>query len=236
MKEVPPEIDALMWSLAENGGPLAIEEFETRHTRYGPELARRIRMVAELREAGRATSRRPAFTPRTPRVTPASHGAVAAAAGLAILAVGVVAYVVASGGARTPTASVAAPPSPIPISRVTPTPTPPPRRNEPKSSPAPEAARPPEPTPDYLTPRDVRIEDTALTAAIRLVAAGGGLRVTVAPGFEDRQVTLDYRGLNTVDTLKAMGDEYGFSVMEEEDGHVLVLPTRDSSATPRIGG
>ena len=233
MKGIPPEIDALMWQLAEGGGPVAQAEFEARHTRYGPELSRRMRMVAELREAGKVVHHRPNFSPRPATVAPSPRWAVGAVIGMAVLAVGAVAYVSASGEKLKP----APIPAPRPVS-VRPAETPPlvvvspPRRESPSVE-----NKPQEKTPTYLLPRDVQITETNLTAAIQLVAAGGGLKVTVAPGFHDQKVTFDYRGsgLNTVDTLKAMGEQYGFSVLEEGEGAFLVVPAREATAERRIG-
>lgn len=240
MKNVPPELDALMWRLAEEGGDAARAEFEARHARYGPELDRRIRMVEELRKAGRTVAHRPAFTPRPVRVAPAPRWTMGAAIGLATLAVGAVAYVVASSGE-----SVVQKASPVPSMRVDPVvPSREPAvvQSKPPESkvdvPAPVVQQEPAPerTPPYLKPRDVKIEDTGLTTAINLVAASGGLRVTVAPGFENRKVTFEYPGLNTVDALKAMGEEFGFSVLDEEPGHVLVVPAREPESTARRAG
>ncbi len=237
MKGIPPEIDALLWQLAEEGGSAARAEFETRHARYGPELARRIRMVAELKEAGRLVAHRPAFTPRPPRTVPMPRWAVGGALGLGVLAIGAVAYVVASSGER-----LAAPP--VPPSVATQPVSQPPRvvyqkdPDEPKPTIKPQEPKDePKPTvtPKYLVARDVRIADTSLTSAIELVAAGGGLEVTVAPGFKDKKVSLDYRGLNTIDTLKAMGEENGFTVLEEQEGHVLVVPARDEASIRPLG-
>jgi len=244
VKGVPPEIDALMWQLAENGGPVAQAEFEARHTRYAPELSRRIHMVAELREAGKTVVPRPTFTPRPARVAPTPRWAVGAVAGLAVLAVGAVAYVAASGNERRQASPVPAPrsvpavdvgtvtvpqpevvvkePAPVepPLSTVEP------RTAEPKA----------EKRPKYLDPRDTHIAETSLVAAIKLVAAGGGLEATLAPGFVDRTVSVDYGGLNTIDTLKAMGEEHGFSVLEEGEGQVLLIPVRENPDPSRRVG
>ena len=241
MREIPPEIDTLLWRLAEEDNPIARDEFETRHARYGPELSRRIKMVEELRAAGKSVIHRPAFSPRPIRASPPPRWAVGGATVLAVLAVGTVAYLVASGTTRTLSPARSAPtPTPTPVVVRTPEHAPQIKVETvrpPENLSIPQEVPTPRPEPDYLTPRDVRVADTALTAAIQLVAAGGGLKVTVAPGFEDRRVTLDYRGLNTLDTLKAMGEEYGFTVLDEEEGHVLVVPVRENAnRVPRIGG
>ena len=237
MKGIPPEIDDLLWRLAEDGGPAARAEFETRHARYGPELSRRVRMVAELRQAGRALVHRPSFTPRPKKVAATPRWAVGAAIGTGTLALGAVVYVLASSGER-PTM-----PPPPPVVRTSPAPPPSPApvalgSEEPKrpSTPAPPVeTEPATPTPKYLVPREVRVADTSLVAAIQLVAAGGGLQATIAPGFEDRKVTHDYRGLNTLDALRAMGQEDGFTVLEEQEGHVLIVPVRDETSVRRVG-
>ena len=240
MKGVPPEIDTLLWRLAEDGSPVAREEFETRHARYGPELSRRIKMVEELRAAGKTAARRPAFTPRPLRASPPSVWTIGSAMALTVFAVGAIAYVVASGGERPQKVGIERPPSVPPrVAQIPERPVSNTRKEvpSPESPPIAQNTPPSGPQPDYLTPRDVRIAGTNLATAIQLVAQGGGLRVTVAPGFEDRRVTLDYRGLNTVETLKAMGEEYGFSVLDEEEGHILVIPVRQNGqSAPRIGG
>jgi hypothetical protein len=94
----------------------------------------------------------------------------------------------------------------------------------------------PEKPADYTKPRDVRIEDTDLTTAITLVAQGSGLQVTVAPGFKDRRVSLDYRGLSAFDILRAMGEQYGFTVFQESEDHVLVVPARSEDTSSRRVG
>ncbi len=234
MKGIPPEIDDLMWRLAEEGGPVAQAEFEARHARYGPELSRRIRMVAELRQAGKAVAHRPKFTPRPVRAaTP--RWMIGAAVGLSVLAVGAVAYVAASADERT----VAPKSTRTPAPKVEPVPV---VKQEPVVKPPPAVVQsPPEqkPTPPKVAeadkPRDIKIADVSLTDAIRLVAASAGLKVTVAPGFPEQTVSLDYPGLSAMDILKAMGDQYGFSVLEEEEGAILVIPARPEPDRRRIG-
>lgn len=241
MKGIPPEIDALMWRLAEEGGPVAQAEFEARHARYGPELTRRIRMVAELRQAGKTVPvHRPTFTPRPVRVAPTPRWAVFGSVALAVVAVGAISYVAASAGEK-PKAPVVQqnPPTPEP-SNPAPVNETPKLPIEPKTpvvvDNTPVETPDEKPTPDYLKPRDVKIADTNLTAAIMLVGQGAGLQVTVAPGFEDRKVSLDYRGLNAIDTLHAMGEQYGFSVLQEEEGHILVVPARPDQPPARRAG
>lgn len=233
MKEVPLEIDDLMWRLAEEANPVAREEFEARHTRYGPELSRRIRMVDELRRAGKAVSRRPAFTPRPARAA-VPRAAVGATLALAVLAVGAVAYVVASGGEKaveakpipSPPRIIVAPPAIPPVVQKTPVTTPEPKKPK---------IEEPEKAPVAARPVDLQIKDTDLAGAIRLVAQAGGLDVTLAPGFPERRVTFDYGSLTPLDTLKTMGENYGFSVIEEEAGQYLVVPARETASNRRVG-
>lgn len=238
MKGIPPEIDTLMWRLAEEGGPVAQAEFESRHTRYAPELSRRIKMVAELREAGKAVRHRPTFTPRPVRSAPTPRWAVGAVVGMAVFAVGAVAYVAASADEHAtkpvppPNVNVAPPTLPAPIIVQKPDEAPVPKI-EPVVPPTNDSG--PVATQNDNKPHDVQIKDTSLTAAIALVAAGGGLKVDVAPGFRDQNVTLDYRGLTAIETLKAMGEQYGFTVFEQEEGHLLVVPARETTPDRRIG-
>ena len=231
MKGVPPEIDALMWSLAEEGGPVAQAEFEARHARYGPELTRRIRMVAELREAGKKPTHRPTFTPRPARVVPTPRWIVGAAVGLSILAVGAFAYVAASADERVPAPvlpHIVVDPPRLPAPKVV---------RDPVVVPTPQPPNPTEPPPvaEHDKPRDIKFEDKSLVDAISLLAASAKLKATIAPGFPDKNVTLDYGSIGVMDALKAMGEEYGFSVLEEEEGAILVIPARPPEVDRRIG-
>jgi hypothetical protein len=241
MKGIPPEIDALMWQLAENGNPVAQAEFEARHTRYGPELTRRIRMVGELRQAGKAVTARPTFTPRPARVVPPSRWAVGAAVGLAVVAVAAVTFVATTSGEKP---SVSAPKPQV----VHQEPTTPSQAQKPNPVTSPpkdlvtsnEDRQPEEPNPenasDYLKPRDIHLEDASLTAAITLVAEKSGLEVTLAPGFKDRRVSLDYRGQNAIEILREMGEQYGFTIFQESEGHLLAVPARsDETSLRRVG-
>ena len=241
MKGIPPEIDALMWQLAENGNPVAQAEFEARHTRFGPELTRRIRMVGELRQAGKAVTPRPTFTPRPARVVPPSQWAVGAAIGLAVVAVAAVTFVATTSGAKpsvpTPKPQVVheGPVAPSPTSKPSPETSPP---KDPVTSN--EDRQPDDPKPekasDFMKPRDIRLEDTSLTAAITLVAQGSGLEVTLAPGFQDRRVSLDYRGQSAIEILREMGEQYGFTIFQESEGHLLAVPARsDETSSRHIG-
>lgn len=241
-RPIPPEIDALMWQLAESDNPVAREEFERRHLVYGPELARRIRMVAELREAGKSGTPRPRFVPRTPKTAPASKWLVAATAGIAAIAVIAIAAVVLEGPSAAPRVTEHPRKISPTVDRSNPAPTPnpgsspvvPPVDQGPTpEQPDPNSSPPEVKTPDYRKPRDVRLADVPLPDAITLVAANTGLKVEVAPGFETTHVTIDYHDLSPIDTLKAMGEKYGFTVFEQEEGHVLVLPVRANEAPDR---
>ena len=49
--QIPADIDALMWSVAESGDAQAIEEFGVRHSQHRLELLKRMDMVRQLKGA-----------------------------------------------------------------------------------------------------------------------------------------------------------------------------------------
>ncbi|RYG49277.1 hypothetical protein EON79_01835 [bacterium] len=232
MRQVPPEIESLIWTIAEDPTEKAVQEFHGRYPTYAGELARRIATVRALKGAGKENPpRRPGFTPR-PEPAPAGRTA-AWAAGLALAAVAVASFTFAIFARRQPDAPA---PQPIPVV-VAPKPTP---TIEPKPIPQPD----PEPaltndlqegdvgpikeeTPSWRKPRKVTLKGVALVTALQTIAAQGGLKIQIDPGMPNPTINVSYQNLNTVEILQKMGLEYAFTPYDQGDGSVIIVPARE---------
>ncbi len=239
MIQITPEIDALLWAVAEDGKPESVLEFETRHPHLTKELFRRIAMVADLKN-GRSSGPRahlPQFVLRQPKPV-ASPQAVFAAGTLILAAVGIASYTVTT--AMWPT--VAAKPkikSEVPVAvgfnipaekKVTELVTEPNKTTPPIQEPAKTDTSPPESTPAYLKPQNLKINRALLQDAIRLIAAQGGLTVVIAPGMPNPEIAVEYQQQSIIDMLKDLGKQYAFSSFDQHDGSVLVIPAVDENA------
>jgi hypothetical protein len=237
MRKIAPELDQMMWFLAEQGSTEAVEQFEARYPELKYELAQRISIVRQFRGAGRRAHREvtvPAFRPVEVRPVPQSRRLVAGVAALSLAAIAAATYTAVVFMQPTPAPSVrheTAPPIQTPIeqnpepTQESPAPTP--------SEPTPKQAEPEPPvdtTPAYLKPQELKVEQAPLVTALRLVAAQGGLQLTVAPNMPNPQVRFSYHGLNTIEMLQDLGRQYAFTAFDQGDGTVLIVPAVDPNA------
>lgn len=238
---VPPELEGLLWELAENPVPSALDEFGERYPELRAELGRRIATVRSLKGARPTGSRPPAFQPRPPART--TWRPLPALAGLlALVALGVAGYWgaerISPRSAQVPEPPVSAPVDPIegfpqaepvrekPLVQAPSVPQSPPRETAP-------TVPNPAPTPSELyayKPISLQVNGAPLQGAIQLAAANVGLRVDFAPGMINPQVSTDYRGVSARDILGDLGREYGFTVFDQGDGSLLVIPAVEGPA------
>lgn len=102
MSKLPPEIDSLLWAVAESNDPSAVTDFERRYPAHRRELFKRIAMVRDLRAAKHAISGSSAAGLAIPVFRPTaaakglliSHAMIASVGAAAILsaAIGIYAY------------------------------------------------------------------------------------------------------------------------------------------------
>lgn len=242
MKGVPPEVDRLMWAVAEAASPESIEEFCGRHPGHRAELMRRVNMVQSLRNQVKSPVPRyaeaPRFVPTEPVPAPNPRGLFLAGA-LGIAAIATASYTAYSAfhpAHRPVQPAVVKPvdlgPPQLPVVRETPpvAPTSPPvvPRAEPNEVATAEPA--------YTLPKDeISVKDADLTDALTLISAGTGMKVVIGPGFVNQKVSVDYRGMSPLDAIQAMAKEYAFSVFDEGNGTFLILPVPDNGPGPSSG-
>jgi hypothetical protein len=223
---VPPEIDQLMWSIAESGNADAVAEFHARYPAYAQELNQRANMVHSLR-AGKgsgAPRELPAFRLRPAPARPIWPVALACSAALAV-AIGGFAYSLSLPVAvLSPAPKVTMQPIEPAVRYVTPAPS-----SSAQSEPRPftqnaPSPAPPKPTRAADTPTQIVVAQADLSSAIQLIAAQGGLRADLAPGMPNPIVNVRMDGVTPLQALEQLGLDYAFRVFDQYDGSVLVIP------------
>ena len=231
MKRIAPEIERLMWLVAENRDPKAIADFEQRFPELRYELCKRIAMISGLKVAGRSVAKPPAIPRFAPKSVPQAHPArawyVLAAAAMCVVAFA--SYSVAvlgrhpSNSLPTVTPVNTAPPEAPPESRVV--------YKDPTGGQSDSSVPPSQnsslPIVDPLDrPIDVTIEGAPLGSALSLIGAKAGLQVDVAPGLAEQLVDVDFAGASPKEIFAQLGSEYGFTAFPQEKGKVLIIPAR----------
>lgn len=233
MKRIPPEIDQLMWDIAEQANSQALDQFETRYPEYKLEMAQRIAMVRGLRGSTRRPVERPRFQPRpAPAPTWSSPRMVAIAATLVLAAIGVASFTIGTllrPATKTTVVGVDPGPKVVPFE---PKPKENPAPKEPEPSTPEVTQTPPVQVPAYLKPTDLTLRKADLAIALKSIAAAGGLRLEIAPGLPQIDVVVDYRGLTPIQMLQELGRTYAFTAFEQEPGTVLIVPAVDETNPP----
>jgi hypothetical protein len=248
--KIAPEIDRLMWTIAETGQTAAADDFNNRFPELKTELSRRVELMQELRKAKslhiNAVPTPPAFHPsaKIPRSFGTAKGPTVAIALLAGAAIAVASYVVVGNMTRgTPTASGPDPACQVPL-------TPPPTHMSP---PAPKETEMQTPasgqqgkhvntmtsgagTPDVpavqnettadpmAEPQHVRLDGVPLKVAVKAIGSMCHIDIELAPGVPDQQVVAHYDGVSGRDIITDMGQRYGFAMVEDGKAKVLLIP------------
>ena len=239
-QRLPPDIDRMLWEIAESQDSNAYDDFEKRFPQLVGELGKRIQLVRELRDARGDASHRP--LPRFDRRDPARFGpqpkAILALCAATVACIGLGAYVVTSRLANLPKIIA---PSPVPLG-------PPgyvgnqgssgPNVNVPtprKTPVTPQTPTQPTNTPAQLAPylepqKLVQVDRAKLQVAILLVAASGKLDVEFAPNMPNPDIRMEYRNMSPLDIIKDLGPRFGFTAFREGGNKILLIPKVDPNA------
>ncbi len=237
MKRIAPDVERLMWLVAEGRDPRAIADFESRFPDLRLELAKHIAMVNGLKDAGRKMPAHdiPRFVPRYAESKPRNNRPlyVAFAFILAAVAFGTYAvtlYVTAPSPVRpTPPPAVQTSDPNIPVAAVP--------HSDQKTGPNPGVDVAP-----YQAPRitdldnpllkkvKLKVAHVPLTDALVMVCRLSNVTADIGPGLSKENVDLDYDGQSTIDILSDLGQKYGFTPMPDERGKVLIIPVRPDGA------
>lgn len=235
MSTIPPSLDELMWLIAEQDDPSALDAFGKRYPEYRGELAERLKMVHSLKGSKLAGTIDPSFIPEfKPRAYTRPlfpRWPAFAAASVLLVAVAFGSYVaVKKFAAPVPTTGPTAP-----IETVQPW-----VANEPGVQTKPLVKPNPEPPipsgavaapeiPPYERPLDLRMEGVTLLEVVSTIVRLSGLSVEVAPGLQNDLVTMDYHGMTGQQMLTDLGKNLGFTPLEEGPGRLLLVPATDPS-------
>jgi len=233
--KISPEVDRLMWLVAEENNSKAIEDFGNRFPDLRVELVRRLEMVRSLRGAGNKvrTLEVPAFRPKlVPSAPRVSYRLAFAAAAVAFAAIGLGTYALVSNSGRLQAPRI----QPIPTEM----PTMPPAVTYNEHLPAPQPTQTPlvpqnqvpNDIPDYMQPQNFEFHGTKLAMALRMIATAGHFQIEIGPGLPDIEVSSNYGQVTPVEALKRLGEEFGFTAFAQEKGRVLIIPVKDADHDP----
>lgn len=248
MSKIPPELENLMWTLAESDNPQAVSEFEARFPQLKIELAKRTAMVRGLRSNRPDNLTQPAiprFVPGPPAAQEPTRGMYLISFVFAAVALSVFAY----------TAVLAHHPKPaeIPVQQETVAPqqagsqaTPfyPAQQQDYAqqwSSPPPSPPRSLRDEPPILDapaehawqrPQSIAMRNVPLQTVLQAVAQEGRLSLDVAPGMPNPTITVDYRDMSAEDILKDLGKIYAFTPILSDDGSAIMVPAVAKSGVP----
>ena len=76
-------------------------------------------------------------------------------------------------------------------------------------------------------PVGLKFEKVSLHTAIDAIGKTSGLKIELAPGLEDFDISMRYSGMTAIAILRDMGRNFGFTVFEQEPGRVLLIPEVD---------
>jgi hypothetical protein len=242
MKRIAPEVERLMWLIAENPDQRAVTDFESRFPEFRADLAKHIAMVDGLKTAGKKVPAQeiPRFVPRytTPPRRPNRSLYVAFAFVLGALAFGTYSATVMLVNPPRPTPKVTdvvlSPPKLPPVE------TQPVHREPINTNPVdlvPEKGVESVATPDPMDKVvDFKGQRAPLAAAITMVCKKAGIVCELAPGVPMDEVVLDYEGWSARDVLEDLGQKYGFSVFPQQEGAILIIPARKEDGPTRVRG
>lgn len=230
-QRIPADVERLMWLVAESHDPSAVADFESRFPELKNELAQRRRMVSELKGAKGNNSTNvpiPVFHPRPTQSTPGGRQVlIAGIVGLA--AVAAASYSVTKWYMTPPVV----PPTPPPHVNTGPL-TPPDGSVVYKPPTKVEQHQPQQPPQEEISPesaveqpKTLKMSNTSLVAALKMIGAESGYSVEIAPGFHDQKVSLDYDNQTASAILKDLGIRYQFTAFDQGDGTIIIVPAVD---------
>jgi hypothetical protein len=233
MSRIPAALDEMMWLIADQRDAASIEAFTNRYPDLRHELLRRVNMMYALKQSRPDTPETPQFRPTlTSRPTFPMRRNV----GLAMLALGAMAFGSYFGtkkwlGTREPASQASTIESPVQgrfepqvdqnaPETVEPTPTP-------AQVPHPESAKPDQ---GLVT---LNIKSAPLSLVLQQIAQSSGWKIEIAPGTPDPTISAFYSQEPVMEVLRAIGAEAGFTPLEQEPRHVLIIPaTEPGKVTP----
>jgi hypothetical protein len=239
---IPKEIDDLMWAIAEGTDQSAIEAFGDRYPNLREELLKRIRTVKALKSGNRLPKTTPVPTFKNTQVQPTNWRLVWGTFAFALIAMFSFAiYKINSPSPQVPVVSpINVEPAKIPDANIVvqpdtntgPLPITPPGYNNRQE---PNLPNLPPPTVDESNNssaiiggvKNLKLESAPLQSAIYLIAEAGHFSVTIGPGMPNPTVKVDFEGMEPLDMLKELGQQYAFTAIVDGQRSILIIPKKD---------
>jgi hypothetical protein len=237
VKRVAPDLERLMWLIAEESDTAAMTEFGERFPELRGELAKRMSMVHALRVAGKTAAAPresiPRFAPPKPSSGFRSDRVLWMAGAFAAVAVALGSYSLTSRLLGSPSL----PDAPPAVERtVVHPPEGNPRVAVPDSS-AQELGPPAMPGPPEAIvraserPRTIRMDGVPLLVALEAIASEAGMSLEIAPGMPNPEISVSYEGIGVVEILQDLGRRHGFTPFDQGTGSILVIPAVDARSS-----
>lgn len=225
--------DELMWLIAEEGDPSAMDAFCKRHPEMAREMQRRFSMVRDLK------GHRPASKPEVPQfqvrevaesAPPLPRWVWVTGASAALFAIGYASYLgVSKSLAPTPT-------KPTPVAEQLQATMPEPEKRILTGNDFPQNIVPPapKPLPDDLwrKPVTLNVDQTSLIAVFNEITAQTALNIELGPNLADTSVSYRAQAKPALEVLKELGTMVGFTVFEQGKNSVLIIPAVDPNTLP----
>jgi len=237
VSHVPPEINDLMWQIAESQDDQAIEQFHERYPAYRAELMSRMTMVRGIKGSRPVEVKsKTRFLPSPQRLNSEPPRWIAFAAATFLLAAGVFATLgtlrfvesrnappqlvndglknkvvdnSTTGSSQSTSPDITQPENPIP---------------EPGNEP------PRTPVSPMDKPVTIVAKNITLDSALNDIAVQAGIRLESAPGMPDIIIQLDFRDVPALEVLQALGRSFGFTPMVQTSNSALLIPARDPNS------
>jgi hypothetical protein len=235
-QRIPPDVERLMWLVAESAEPGAALDFQRRFPELSAELAQRRRMVADLKGAKNPIASEhaiPSFRPRSAVAMPQASRGIWLAGTVALAALAVASYSVTKWVAN-PVPKLSPPPvvrtdNPTGDGGVVFGPkqigTPEPKTPQPETV----NQQPAQEVPRTEQAKSLKLSNTSLVAALKMIGSNAGYNVDVAPGFADQTVSIDYVDYTTTEMLRDLGSRYNFTAFDQGDGTIIIVPAVDTA-------
>lgn len=232
---IPPEIDDLMWTVAEENNDSAIQEFGDRYPQYRSALEKRLLTVKGLKSAKKPTEPRPVspkFVPKERLAPDTSSWIRNVAVGLGLLALAALAFVITSLVTPEPKSEMS---TEIPAtSAENPASSPAITGNPRPSVPIPKPIQVPEPTDERANVATTRrislsVKGATLRTIFALIEKEAKIRIVAPDSMQDAVVDASYRDMSPMEILSTMGQLYNFTALDQYDGSVVILPVRAGS-------
>lgn len=229
---IAPEIEELMWTLAESRDPQALDEFGRRYPELIQELGKRLAMTAGLRGARVAgtVSSIPRFTMRHRPQPIWSRPLALAAAAVVLSGLAIASFTLTRDLSRPSPVVVVPKVEPVrqdPVVTQVPIPELPLRG---RTAPSGTQNAPPPVVAEHMVPRTVEIASARFPEALERIGRETGLQISMPdlpPDLADIQIEVRYYNKSGMEMLADLGAKYGFTAFSQGGNKVLIVPARE---------